>query len=166
MRFFCLTLLSERGRPEQTLNQSAAEWRAELESFSCGPADVQRPHVLMAFYGSLESLWLLVTQWDSLQRQRGLQREGQPQYIADAEISKHKEKQSFWRDFNLWISGFHLECITCFDALIPWIIFLLHFWAITMYGLCREWDYAPSVCKAGCLGQIFSVNSVVTILLY
>lgn len=31
----------------------------ELESFSCRPADVPHPHVLMAFYGSLESLWLL-----------------------------------------------------------------------------------------------------------
>lgn len=69
---FCLTLSSQTGRPVQTLNQSEAEQRAELESFSCRPADVPHPHVLMAFYGSLESLWLLLTQWDSAQRQRGV----------------------------------------------------------------------------------------------
>lgn len=57
----------------QTLKQTEAERVAELESFSCRPADVPHPHVLMAFYGSLESLWLLLTQWDSLLGQRGLQ---------------------------------------------------------------------------------------------
>ncbi len=89
---FCLTLLSEADRPVQTLNQSGAGRGAEQESFSCRPADVPHPHVLMAFYGSLESLWLLLTQWDSLQRQRGLQREGPPQYIADAKGFKQKER--------------------------------------------------------------------------
>lgn len=90
---FCLTLLSEADRPVQTLKRSEAEQGAELESFSCQPADVPHPHILMAFYGSLESLWLLLTQWDSLQRQRGLQREGQPQYIADAKIFNLRERR-------------------------------------------------------------------------
>lgn len=49
----------------------------------------------MAFYGSLESLWLLLTQWDSLLRQKGFQREGQPQYIADATILKDVERRRY-----------------------------------------------------------------------
>ncbi len=88
---FCLTLWSKADR--QTLNRSGAGREAELESFSCRPADVQHPHVLMAFYGGLESLWLLLTQWDSLQGQKDLQREGQPQYIADAKSLEQEERR-------------------------------------------------------------------------
>lgn len=102
-----------------------------LDSFSCRPADAPHPHVLMAFYGSLESLWLLLTQWDSLQRQRGLQREGQPQYIADAKSLKHKKRR-------LCLAS---EAILAFESLdliwnvllfvmiwlVLWIIFLLYF---------------------------------------
>lgn len=125
--------MSEADRPVQTLNQSGAERAAELESFSCRPADVPHPHVLMAFYGSLESLWLLLTQWDSLQRQKGLQREGQPQYIADATIVKDVERRCYLAageilTLEILDFGFlDLECITHLDGLVPWITFLPNF---------------------------------------
>lgn len=141
---FCLTLLSEAVWSVQTLNQSGAGRGAELESFSCRPADVPHPHVLMAFYGSLESLWLLLTQWDSLQRQRGLQREGQPQYIADAKTQGKETLSGFWRDFNLWISGFNLEYISLF--LMLWYLGLFFCFILSYHyvrasqgvGLCSQ----------------------------
>lgn len=49
--------------------------------------------------------------------ERGLQREGHPQCIADDEVFKHMDKQimdGFWMDFNLWISVFTLKCISSF----------------------------------------------------
>lgn len=58
-RTFPMSLLREAdggGRP-------ASPSAAELCSFSCGPPTSTS---LMAFYGSLESLWLLLTQWDLL----------------------------------------------------------------------------------------------------
>lgn len=165
---FCLTLLSEADRPAQTLKQSGAGRGAEQESFSCRPADVPHPHVLMAFYGSLESLWLLLTQWDSLQRQRGLQREGLPQYIADAKGFKHKERRHCLASGEILTSEY-LDLIR--NVSLFWCSGTLDylyasFWAFTMCGLHRECDYPQSLCKPGRLGLIFSINSVVTIWFY
>lgn len=136
-----LSDLSEADRPVQTLKQSVAERTAELESFSCWPADVPHPHVLMAFYGSLESLWLLQTSVGFTAKTDGTKEGGTSQYTAEAKPLKDQERRRFWAYLNskFLIFFFFLVCIGDF-------IFLDYFYAyiFTMEGLCTKWDFAPT----------------------
>lgn len=146
----------------QTSANTEADRVAELESFSCWPADVPHPHVLMAFYGSLESLWLLLTQWDSLQRQRGLQKQNL--------LTSKRDIVLLLGIFNLW-SDF-IWNISVFDPLLPWIVVLPLFEILctdfvargTMLRGCGKliWHFVPDfLCKH--YGNTFILSIIVTV---
>lgn len=136
-------------------DQSKHRGSLELESFSCQPEDVPHLRVLMAFYGSLESLWLLRTQWDLVQTQRGLQR-GEAATIQ-------------CRCSNLWtqgkeaLSGFSGDSnLHIFGLVVSTLDYFFHeLWAVTMCGVFWTQDYAYSIFNCGCLGQTFGINILV-----
>lgn len=123
----------------------------ELESLSCLPADVPLPHVLMAFYGSLESLWLLLTQWDSLHRggleRGGFQREGRPQYIADAKTLKHKERRHCEASEDILTFGF-VDLICIFVSFVCCGLFFFLLFSLScsyvqnLHGVALRWHFS------------------------